>query len=261
MLRHNFHLHYVTRLLHTISVPLRKMQLPDGAGACLDVQFGLRSTVIVTANALYIIASQRRCEPLLAGAHAAGYRAEKLLDPESCVMYLKIDVAVEHVACGSAHVSFAFGANVQAIGDNKYGQCEPPQGETVWMLRSGWTHNAALTICAEVLLWGRNDYGQLGRPQTDTSIGATALGSALQLPQVAEGADGRVVDVHLGAEHGAVLRANGDVCTWGWNEHGNCGDGSEEDVFDAVRVKLPGPCWMIGTGSGFCVAVVKRDMV
>lgn len=234
----------------------RKLQLPDDAGACLDVQFGLRSTVFATANALYIIAAQRRRAALLAGAHAAGYHAETLLDPVTGVTYVKIKVAVEHVACGSAHVSFAFGAYVQAIGDNKYGQCEPPRCDTVWMLRSGWAHNAVLTASAEVLLWGRNDYGQLGRPQADASVGAAALGRALHLPPVAEGADGRVVDVQLGAEHGAVLRANGDMCTWGWNEHGNCGNGSEVNAFDAVRVELPGSCRMIGTGAGFCVAVV-----
>lgn len=40
-----------------------------------------------------------------------------------------------------------------------------------------------------------------------------------------------VVDLHLGAEHGLVVIKSGEVMTWGWNEHGNCGNNSEENLY------------------------------
>lgn len=244
------------------AISTSKLRLPAGAGPCIDVQFGLRTTVFVTAAALYIIAVQRRRTSLLDGARAHGHRAETLLDPETGVTYVIVHVAAKNVACGTGHVTFVLNSDshatyVQAIGDNKYGQCDrtpPIQCDAIRLLRSGWAHNAVLTAAAEVWLWGRNDYGELGR-----SLDSTTEAGPIRLPAVTEGTDGGVVDVQLGAEHGIVRRANGDVCTWGWNEHGNCGNGSEVNVFEAVRVELPGPCWLVGAGSGFCAAVVECD--
>lgn len=42
--------------------------------------------------------------------------------------------------------------------------------------------------------------------------------------------DESVVDLTLGAEHGMCLTQSKDVFTWGWNEHGNCGLGHDQDV-------------------------------
>jgi len=36
--------------------------------------------------------------------------------------------------------------------------------------------------------------------------------------------------IHMGAEHGLLRTTAGEVYTWGWNEHGNCGNNSTENV-------------------------------
>lgn len=50
---------------------------------------------------------------------------------------------------------------------------------------------------------------------------------------------------------------NGEVWSWGWNEHGNCGLGHDANVFSPVQIKLPGKSVLIGTGSAHSFAVVE----
>lgn len=50
---------------------------------------------------------------------------------------------------------------------------------------------------------------------------------------------------------------SGEVLSWGWNEHGNCGTGTTEDVIQSTKVNLPGPVVMIGAGAGHSLAVVS----
>jgi len=51
-----------------------------------------------------------------------------------------------------------------------------------------------------LISWGRDDHGQLTPPE---------------LPSVSQ--------VAIGSEHALVLTEEGEVCAWGWGEHGNCG--------------------------------------
>lgn len=97
-------------------------------------------------------------------------------------------------------------------------QCgEVKSDERIVKLSSGWTHNGFLTDTKELYLYGRNNYGQLGNRQR----------SEYETPQKCRISP--VDDFQLGAEHG-ILKSNHDIYTWGWNEHGNCGNGSFVDV-------------------------------
>lgn len=53
---------------------------------------------------------------------------------------------------------------------------------------------------------------------------------------------------------------DGSIVSWGWNEHGNCGNGSVEDVkypnFVKISKSMRGT--LIGTGYGHSFALVKK---
>lgn len=238
----------------------RKIRLPGGIHTtCIDIQFGLRSIAFNTGRQILVIsASERHRNEII---ETSAHPAYADVDAVTQVNYLSIEADAPLFACGANHLTYLVEHDgVYHAGENRQGQLErwrpsaPPVGlPAVRQLRTGWSSNGALTDAGEVFMWGRNDYAQLGRPEVGGPTPAP-----LQLPPVAEGVDGRVRDLHLGAEHGLVVRNNGDVCTWGWNEHGTCGDGTEVTVAQPKRVALPRACVMAGVGSGFCVALVQR---
>lgn len=133
--------------------------------------------------------------------------------------------AVTHISTGSNHiVCIDDSQSVIGFGDNKFYQREnrPIEKERVKSLRSGWTHNGILTENGSVYLWGRNSYGQLGRSsKIEASSGFSKL----------EPIEGKITNLNLGSEHGMIVTEHGTVFTWGWNEHGNCGNGDETNVY------------------------------
>lgn len=134
---------------------------------------------------------------------------------------------IEHISSGASHVVCVYkdssGArSLIGFGDNKFMQSNEIQlGDVdVDCLRSGWSHNAFLTTNGSVFLWGRNTYGQLANSDCDR------MGELTEL----KGIDGKIQQLHLGSEHGLVVTENNAVFTWGWNEHGNCGNGSDTNL-------------------------------
>ncbi|KAA3673872.1 secretion-regulating guanine nucleotide exchange factor, partial [Paragonimus westermani] len=77
--------------------------------------------------------------------------------------------------------------------------------------------------------WGRSDLGQLGRPHlSDCHSGSPRIPEFDPFPgRVSFGDDDgsvtRIVDIRAGAEHSLAVDSDGDLWTWGWNEHGMCG--------------------------------------
>lgn len=55
-----------------------------------------------------------------------------------------------------------------------------------------------------------------------------------------------------------LFSGNGKVYSWGWNEHGNCGIGTEEDVRvpSLVTIHSKYKTKLIGTGAGHSFAIV-----
>ncbi|XP_065576248.1 uncharacterized protein LOC136037415 isoform X2 [Artemia franciscana] len=139
------------------------------------------------------------------------------------------------VACGINHF-YALDNNgaVWTYGCNKFGQrgttneekaltelkLNLADGESVIQVGSGWSFGGVLTDRGNVYTWGRNTYGQLGR-ETD--------GAVSYEPRLVEKVDD-VKILAIGSEHAVVLTGTGQVRTWGWNEHGNCGNGKTEDI-------------------------------
>lgn len=134
---------------------------------------------------------------------------------------------IKSISSGSNHIICEYTDNSSSIklvgfGDNKFSQCKEQKLKDVVVrsFRSGWSHNGILTKNGKVFLWGRNTYGQLGNADGDNSDHLVEL----------NGIDEKIDEIHLGSEHGLIRTEQKNIFTWGWNEHGNCGNGNETNV-------------------------------
>jgi len=123
-------------------------------------------------------------------------------------------------------------------------------GNTAFMLKSDGT----------VWAWGGNSDGLLASGSTDllahpTPVQVTGLWSEeLQGPQAAWISAGGLP----GSSHVTVVNVDGTVWTWGRNERGQLGDGTQINRFTPVRVTGFTDAVMTATGSRYTVAL-KSD--
>lgn len=56
-----------------------------------------------------------------------------------------------------------------------------------------------------------------------------------------------------------LILDNGAILCWGWNEHGNCGNGNVKDVLKPEFLSLPNKSIgvLVGAGAGHSFAVIK----
>ena len=58
---------------------------------------------------------------------------------------------------------------------------------------------------------------------------------------------------------------SGDVLTWGWNEHGMCGTGNEENVLTPYMLQVPvdkrAETVLVGSGAGHTMLVVRDNQI
>ncbi|XP_074131331.1 secretion-regulating guanine nucleotide exchange factor isoform X1 [Sminthopsis crassicaudata] len=219
------------------------------------------------------------------GLASTGRRAcpEKPLPPfltakEPCQVTGLENSKVKMVVTGSCHsASLTDEGELYVWGSNKHGQLLSPaaflptpqkieahcfQNEKVTMVWSGWTHLVAQTETGKVFTWGRADYGQLGT-KVDGQEGSTGeheeLLSCTRTPATTPSSlpclEG-VTEMACGSEHN--LAVVGSTCySWGWNEHGMCGDGTEVNVCVPKPVESPSLalCLLVGCGAGHSFAV------
>jgi alpha-tubulin suppressor-like RCC1 family protein len=82
---------------------------------------------------------------------------------------------------------------------------------------SGWNNGGALMSNGDVYVWGRNTYGELGRPTSDCNTNCLPM-KVPNLPPA--------LDVKGGEDHFAALTTTGEVWSWGYNGVGQLGIGS-----------------------------------
>eukprot|EP00731_Ephydatia_muelleri_P005813 Em0003g61a len=185
-------------------------------------------------------------------------------------------------AAGSYHCAVVSEqGGVFTWGLNQDGQCGVPPGETsprrdggrgmvctprplhlppVEMIRCGWSHTIAIAVGGCVMVWGRCDYGQLGlEPHLLAMEGRCSyLPSELRPLKEAR-------QVSCGSEHNIAMNGSGDVLTWGWNEHGMCGTGHEENVLTPYMLQVPvdkrAETVLVGSGAGHTMLVVRDNQI
>lgn len=109
-----------------------------------------------------------------------------------------------------------------------------PSGKTTFSLAAGYLHSLALASGGSISAWGSNTFGQLGD--------GTKTSSDLAVTVKADGAlaGKTVVTVAAGAFHSLALSSDGTVAAWGYNNHGQLGNGSTATATRPVAVELGG---------------------
>ncbi|KAJ2491708.1 alpha tubulin suppressor [Coemansia sp. RSA 2050] len=161
------------------------------------------------------------------------------------------------MACGRSH-SILIAEDYKTVyvaGQDKYAQCGPSTTHVSGTWRSFQLPGPALKLCSgwdfaaillegdrtSLVMWGRSDQGQLAC-RVDGSY-RRELGY-VELPDVS--------DIACGSSHTVALTASGSVFMWGWNEHGNAGDPTLNNVYTPLCVQenhqLPRA---VGIGCGY----------
>ncbi|KAM5224459.1 secretion-regulating guanine nucleotide exchange factor isoform 3-T3 [Hipposideros larvatus] len=177
------------------------------------------------------------------------------------------------VAAGSHHsASLTDAGKLYVWGSNKHGQLASPaaflpvpqkieahcfRNEKVTAVWSGWTHLVAQTETGKVFTWGRADYGQLGR-KPESHEGWTLGKQDSSLPSSTPSSLHCVIgatEVSCGSEHNLAV-IGGTCYSWGWNEHGMCGDGTETNVWAPTPVQAlqSSSGVLVGCGAGHSLA-------
>jgi len=147
---------------------------------------------------------------------------------------------VTAIAAGQAHTcALTSGGGVKCWGWNGLGQlgdgttndqrtAVDVSGLTsgVTAIAAGRIHTCALTSAGNVKCWGSNYAGQLGDGTTTDRL----------TPVDVAGLTGAIGAIAGGGEHTCALADGGGVECWGWNAHGQLGDGTTIDRLTAVGV-------------------------
>jgi hypothetical protein len=157
---------------------------------------------------------------------------------------------------------------------------EVPGGGRWQQVSLGWHHCLALDHEGHVWALGSDRHGQLGTggaaPTLDLGLSPPgpegcghAEGPPLPMPRRVRGLPQEVpfASVSAGSEHSMALSADGRLYVWGWNEHGQVGDGTRRDARLPLCVRPPAGkaeeiegeegrrCSIAACGGGFTLAV------
>lgn len=193
-----------------------------------------------------------------------------LSSKEPCLVPGFAHVTTQKVIAGSAHCAcLTVNGELFLWGSNKHGQLisgslflplpvaldrSMLQDERVSDVHSGWTHLVAQTESGRVFTWGRSNYGQLG--QTNHSMEKQSCDEHLVRSPVEVKALFGATQISCGSEHNLAV-VGGRVFSWGWNEHGMCGDGSLQDITQPqpIPALADAVALLIGCGAGHSMAL------
>jgi len=175
---------------------------------------------------------------------------------------------VIHVACGGGQQGstaavtsdgklFTFGNNYKGrLGHGPGPAIHEPRlvealvGECVVAAACGADHSAALLQDGRIFTWGDNRRGQLGR-QTAEKGSDTMPVELASLP-------GAAAQVDCEDQYSAAVLADGRLFTWGSNNHGKLGVGSDQDCRTPTEVRLGVLAFSVCLGSMYA-GVVGRS--
>ncbi|KAG2377400.1 hypothetical protein C9374_009311 [Naegleria lovaniensis] len=95
--------------------------------------------------------------------------------------------------------------------------------QTIYRVCGGWKHALMLTTNGSLYAMGDNSLGQLG---TNSNVNT---GEPVKVKMDNFGYR-TIVDIQCGYAHNLALTSSGEVFSWGYNEHGQIGDGTTTNV-------------------------------
>ena len=108
--------------------------------------------------------------------------------------------------------------NYKIIGVDQIGDITLSDGETIMDIDISYNSSAAITSSGRLLVWGENNFGQLGDGTTNNKIKPLDITSSLNLD------DGeKVVAVKIGSQVTAILTSTGRLLTAGYNGYAQLG--------------------------------------
>ncbi|MFH1231345.1 MAG: hypothetical protein V1709_07610 [Planctomycetota bacterium] len=143
------------------------------------------------------------------------------------------------VALKSDGTLWAWGNNTSGeLGDGTYTVRASPTkigtGTNWTKIAGGDSHTLAISTtgtASTLWAWGRNTDGQLGDGTTVGKIVPTKIGTATNWLKVAAGPGS-----YTGGPHSAGIRTDGSLWTWGNNDDGKLGDGTETNRSTPTRI-------------------------
>ncbi|XP_075214336.1 secretion-regulating guanine nucleotide exchange factor-like [Lycorma delicatula] len=176
---------------------------------------------------------------------------------------------IKMVACGQNHtMALTYDCKLYAWGDNKHGQLggNPMFANSVHSpiciesateylnnnttdMQAGWTHSVLLSGNGTIINCGRNSYGQLGILEENRINN--------WIPQCIP-LNKSFTQVAVGSEHNVAVSVDGELLSWGWNEHGNCGLSNFNNIFTPTKLQIQNKVVLIGTGSAHSFALTEK---
>lgn len=108
------------------------------------------------------------------------------------------------------------------------------EGKTITAISSGYLHSIALTSDGSVFSWGANSFGQLGNGSSSN------VSTPTEVPKTGALSGKIVVDIAAGAFHNVALCSDGTIVSWGYNNHGQLGDGTRVNRNNPITVSPVG---------------------
>ena len=115
-------------------------------------------------------------------------------------------------------ITYATGINVNGLVPLLH------QGEIITQISLGSWHSLAITSTGRVFTWGNNGYGQLGDGTINNSPPRSTLTEITTQFNLSDGET--IIQISLGDYHSSAITSTGRVFTWGFNGHGQLGDGT-----------------------------------
>ena len=188
--------------------------------------------------------------------------------------------AVEAISCGLHHsaVITKADARILVFGRNRHGQLghlptEYPYSAEPLILEvdsshipteiyCGWSATAILTSGGTVFMCGSNKHGQLGGESSE--LAEKCPQESMQLSnnifwKLVAVNTGKIKELSVGSEHSIAVDETNRILCWGWNEHGNCGLGHQEDVKRVSVIEKPKNALpvMITAGTGHSLLLLS----
>ena len=212
---------------------------------------GISGAAKVAAGAIHSVAVTSGGSVYAWGSNASGRLGDGTTTPSLTPIQVPGLSGVVAAAVGNAHnlaltstgAVYAWGANGNGrLGDgtttNRFSPVLISSLSNVSAIAAGLTFSSAYTSDGTGWSWGFNAYGQLGDGTTTQRLSPVAVVGPANVVAISTGSAG---------SNALAVTSAGEVWAWGYNSHGQVGDGTEYNRLFPVKVAEAGFLWKAGT--------------